>query len=48
MYVGGAEPVVSGAAGEGYFSPVFVSRAVDDPPFAVIQREGADAGTHHD
>lgn len=47
MNVGGAESVVAGAAGKGHFSAVFITRAVDDPPFAMIQGEGADTGTHH-
>ncbi len=47
MNVGGAEPVVASAASKGHFSAVFVTRAIDDPPFAMIQGEGANAGTHH-
>ncbi len=47
MNVGGAEPVVASAASKSHFSAVFVTRAIDDPPFAMIQGEGANAGTHH-
>lgn len=45
--VGGAQPEVSGVAGEDDSGAVLVVRAVDDPPAAVLQGEGADAGTHH-
>lgn len=47
LYVGGAQSEVSGVAGEDDSSAVLVVRAVDDPPAPVLQREGADAGTHH-
>lgn len=45
--VGGAQSEVSGVAGEDDSGAVLVVRAVDDPPAAVLQGEGADAGTHH-
>lgn len=45
--VGGAQSEVPGVAGEDDPGAVLVVRAVDDPPAAVLQGEGADAGTHH-
>lgn len=45
--VGGAQPEVPGVAGEHDASAVLVVRAVDYPPAAVLQGEGADAGAHH-
>lgn len=45
--VGGAQSEVSRVAGEDDSSAVLVVRAVDDPPAAVLQGKGADAGTHH-
>lgn len=46
--VGGANAVISGVAGEYYFGAVLVVGPVDYPPFPVVQREGAEAGAHHD
>ena len=45
--VGGANAVVSRVAGEDYFSAILVVRPVDDPPFPVVQREGAETGAHY-
>lgn len=46
--VGGAKAVVTGVTAEGDHGSVFVARSVNDLPLAVVQREGADTGTHHD
>lgn len=45
--VGGANTVVSRVAGEDYFSSILIVRTVDDPPFPVVQREGAETGAHY-
>jgi len=45
--VGGAEAVVARVAGEHDARLVLIVGAVDDAPAAVLQGEGADAGTHH-
>lgn len=48
MDVGGAKAVVAGITAEGDLGPVLVTRPVNDLPLAVVQREGADTGAHHD
>lgn len=42
-----ADAVVSSVTGEDYFGAILVVRAIHNPPFAVVQREGAEAGTRH-
>lgn len=46
--VGGANTVESRVAGKDYFSSILIVRTVDDPPFPMVQREGAEARTHND
>lgn len=46
--VGGANAVVSRVAGEYYFRSILVVRTVYDPPFPVVQREGAETRAHID
>ena len=44
----GANAVVSRIASEDYFSSVLVVRTVDNPPFPMVQREGAETRAHND
>lgn len=46
--VGWANAVVSRVTGEDYFSSILIVRTVDDPPFPMVQREGAETRAHND
>lgn len=37
--MGGANPVIPRVASKYYFSSILIVRTIDDPPFAVVQRE---------
>lgn len=45
--VGGAHTIVSRVAGEDYFRPILIVRAIDYPPFPVIEGKRAKAGAWH-
>lgn len=45
--VGGANAVVPRVAGEDYFRSILIVRTVDDPPFPMVQREGAETRAHN-
>lgn len=46
--MGGADTVVSRIASEDDPSAELIVRTVDNLPFPVVQREGAQTGTHND
>lgn len=46
--MGRASTVVSRIASEDYLSSVLIVRTVDDPPFPVVQGEGAETRAHDD
>lgn len=46
--MGGADTVVSRIASEDDPSTELIVRTVDNLPFPVVQREGAQTGTHND
>lgn len=45
--VGGAHTIVSRVAGEDYFRPILIVRAIDNPPFPVIEGKRAKTGARH-
>lgn len=45
--VGGAHTIVSRVAGEDYFRPILIVRAIDYPPFPMIEGKRAKAGAWH-
>ncbi len=46
--MGGANAVVARVAGEDYFSSILIVRTIDNPPFPVVQRKGAETRAHND
>lgn len=46
--VSGADAMVPGIASEDDFSSILIVGTIDDSPLAMVQREGAETGTHVD
>lgn len=46
--MGGANAMVSRIAREDDFSSILIVGTIDDSPLAMVQREGAETGTHVD